>query len=66
MWGGALKDLRSSGHDVVWKGEWAEDPGDEEILARAHSEQRVLVTWIRILVNSQSFTELLTQGSSGS
>lgn len=44
VWGGAVKDLRSGGHDVVWSGDWSEDPGDEEILARAHSEHRVLVT----------------------
>jgi hypothetical protein len=29
---------------VIWAGEWAEDPGDDEILARAHREGRVLVT----------------------
>jgi predicted nuclease of predicted toxin-antitoxin system len=44
VWGGAVKDLRSAGHDVVWSGEWEEDPGDEEILARANSEARILVT----------------------
>jgi|SRR5438093_217343 len=32
------------GHDVVWAGEWDEDPGDDEILARAYREARVLVT----------------------
>ena len=30
--------------DVVWSGDWPEDPGDEEILARALVEGRVLVT----------------------
>ncbi|MFV1981414.1 MAG: DUF5615 family PIN-like protein [Rhodothermia bacterium] len=44
VWGGALPDLRTAGHDVVWTGEWDEDPGDDEILARAHAEERVLVT----------------------
>jgi predicted nuclease of predicted toxin-antitoxin system len=29
---------------VIHDGTWPEDPGDEEILARAHSEGRVLVT----------------------
>jgi len=29
---------------VVWAGEWTADPGDEEILHRAHQETRVLVT----------------------
>ena len=44
VWGGAKKTLESSGHDVVWAGDWAEDPGDEEILAKAHNEGRILVT----------------------
>lgn len=44
VWGGVRKPLGEAGHDVVWAGEWPEDPGDEEILARAHGESRVLVT----------------------
>ena len=44
VWGGAKKTLASSGHDVVWTGDWAEDPGDEEILAIANNEDRILVT----------------------
>ncbi len=44
VWGGACEVLRASGHDVIWAGEWPEDPGDDEILARAHSESRILVT----------------------
>ena len=44
VWGKALSPLRAAGHDVVWAGDWAEDPGDEEILARARAEGRVLVT----------------------
>ncbi|MBM4047582.1 MAG: toxin-antitoxin system, toxin component, PIN family protein [Planctomycetes bacterium] len=44
VWGGARHDLRAAGHDVVWAGEWAEDPGDDDILERAHDEARVLVT----------------------
>ncbi|MFZ2448745.1 MAG: DUF5615 family PIN-like protein [Syntrophobacteraceae bacterium] len=44
VWGGAADTLRAVGHDVIWAGEWKEDPGDEEILARAHNEGRVLVT----------------------
>lgn len=42
---GALKaPLESAGHDVTWAGDWPVDPGDEEILARAHAEGRTLVT----------------------
>jgi predicted nuclease of predicted toxin-antitoxin system len=41
---GTAHALRAVGHDVVWVGEWDEDPGDEDILARALAEGRVLVT----------------------
>lgn len=44
VWGGAQKELENTGHDVEWAGDWPEDPGDEEILARAQSEGQVLVT----------------------
>ena len=44
VWSGAVKDLRSAEHDVIWVGEWEEDPGDEEILAKAHNDGRVLIT----------------------
>jgi predicted nuclease of predicted toxin-antitoxin system len=44
VWGGARKDLERSGHNVVWAGDWPEDPGDAEILSRAHSEGRILIT----------------------
>jgi predicted nuclease of predicted toxin-antitoxin system len=44
VWGGAVDEVRHAGHDVVWSGDWPEDPGDEEILSRAHSGGRVLVT----------------------
>ena len=44
VWGGMAKRLRAAGHDVVWSGDWPADPGDEEILARAFAEGRVLVT----------------------
>jgi predicted nuclease of predicted toxin-antitoxin system len=44
VWGGAVKELQAAGHDVIWAGAWANDPGDALILAQAHAEQRVLVT----------------------
>jgi predicted nuclease of predicted toxin-antitoxin system len=44
VWGGARAALAAAGHDVVWAGEWPNDPGDDEILALAHAEGRVLVT----------------------
>ena len=44
VWGRAADELRSAGHDVVWAGDWPEDPGDEDILAQARAEERILVT----------------------
>jgi len=44
VWGKVRAELEVAGHDVVWSGDWPEDPGDEEILARANAEGRVLVT----------------------
>lgn len=44
IWGGALEALKAAGHDVIWAGAWDVDPGDDEILAHAHQEGRVLVT----------------------
>jgi predicted nuclease of predicted toxin-antitoxin system len=44
VWGGAKAELLAAGHDVLWTGDLAQDPGDEDILAQAHREQRVLVT----------------------
>lgn len=44
VWGGARGSLAVAGHDVIWAGEWSEDPGDAAILARARAESRVLVT----------------------
>ena len=44
VWGGAVMELRTAGHDVVWSGDWEDDPGDEAILAAAHRQGRILVT----------------------
>lgn len=44
VWGGESQALAAAGHDVVWTSDWDEDPGDEDILALAHKEHRVLVT----------------------
>jgi len=41
----AVRDtLQADGHDVVWTGDWPQDPGDEEILEFAYRENRVLIT----------------------
>jgi predicted nuclease of predicted toxin-antitoxin system len=42
--GGACAVLKAAGHDAVWTGDWPRDPGDEEILAHAYKQGRVLVT----------------------
>lgn len=44
VWGGACGALEAVGHEVLWAGSWDQDPGDEEILAFACREGRVLVT----------------------
>lgn len=44
VWGGAARELEGRSHDVVWAGARSEDPGDEEILRRAHADGRALVT----------------------
>ena len=44
VWGKAQQALAEAGHDVVWAGDWEEDPGDGEILARADRDGRILVT----------------------
>jgi len=44
VWAGVRDALVAAGHDVVWAGDWAVDPGDEEVLAFAHREARPLIT----------------------
>jgi predicted nuclease of predicted toxin-antitoxin system len=44
VWGGAVELLKAAGHDVVWAGDWSTDPGDDEVLALAHREGRILIT----------------------
>jgi len=42
--GASRVEIESAGHDVLWAGDWPKDPGDEELLARAHAEGRTLIT----------------------
>jgi predicted nuclease of predicted toxin-antitoxin system len=44
VWGGAKSDLQAAGFDVLWTGDLASDPGDENILAQAQLEKRILIT----------------------
>ena len=40
----AAVSLKAAGHDVIWAGDWPADPGDDEIMALAHQEGRILIT----------------------
>ena len=42
--GGAVEQLRHLGHDVIWAAEFAAGADDANLLTRAMSEQRILVT----------------------
>lgn len=44
VWGGVKAALDTVGYDVVWSGQWESDPGDEEILAIAYRDGRILIT----------------------
>lgn len=44
VWSGVQAELVAAGYDVVWTGDWSEDPGDEEILVIAYRESRILIT----------------------
>ena len=71
VWGGAVERLRAAGHDVIWSGDWPVDPGDEEIMARALAEDRILVTPDKdfgelAIVRSQPHAGILRLGASSS
>ncbi len=44
VWGGVKEILAAAGFDVAWVGDLPSDPGDEDVLAQANYEGRVLVT----------------------
>jgi len=44
IWPGARDPIAAAGHEVEWVGAWNADPGDEEVLARAFSNQQVIVS----------------------
>jgi predicted nuclease of predicted toxin-antitoxin system len=44
VWGGARASLEAAGHQVDWTGSWSKDPGDEEILKHASTNQQILIT----------------------
>jgi predicted nuclease of predicted toxin-antitoxin system len=43
VWPGAATELARHAHDVVWAGDWPTGPGDDEILAFAVKENRIVV-----------------------
>ena len=44
VWSKAQLELAANGHEVEWCGNWPADPGDAEVLRRAHAGRSVLVT----------------------
>ena len=40
----AVETLQRAGHDVIWTGQFDRDPGDEQILAMACDQNRILIT----------------------
>ncbi|GAC1453248.1 MAG: hypothetical protein NVSMB70_20830 [Chamaesiphon sp.] len=44
VWYGVRDALIAVGYDVIWSGDWSEDPGNEQILATALEENRILIT----------------------
>ncbi len=44
VWAGERDGVVNAGHDAVWATDWGKDPGDEDILARAFREKRILIT----------------------
>ena len=44
VWNGAVNELQEAGHDVLWVGDWYQDPGDEEIITYSYNDGRVLIT----------------------
>jgi len=66
VWGKAKTKLIEAGHDVEWAGDWPEDPGDEEILMKAHGDGRVLVTLDKDFGELAIVAAFLTRVLSGS
>lgn len=44
VWKGAAMDLKNLGHNVIWVGSMAQDPGDRAIIEKAFVEKRIIVT----------------------
>jgi hypothetical protein len=42
--------LIAAGHETIWAGDWPSDPGDEEILVRAHLSTIVTTLGDHLLV----------------
>ncbi len=42
--GALIGPLTAAGHDVLWTGDWDQDPGDDAIMAHAFLDDRILVT----------------------
>ncbi len=44
IWPRTADALRRMGYDIVWVGDWSQDPGDRAILGEAHRDGRIRVT----------------------
>ena len=44
VWPRGAEELRAAGHDVDYVGDWDADPGDDMILRRSSTDDRILVT----------------------
>ena len=60
VWGGGRVEIAAAGHDVIWTGDWPEDPGDADILARGTRRAGLLSRWIRTSASWRSFAAYLT------
>ena len=52
----AVKELKAAGHDVIWVATAAPGSGDEDVLALAAREERIILTF------DKDFGELAAQG----
>jgi predicted nuclease of predicted toxin-antitoxin system len=41
---GVCDAFRALGYDILWAGDWAENPGDQKIVKSAFQDHRILVT----------------------
>lgn len=60
VWPGAVTELAANGHGVLWAGDWPADPGDDEILAFALKESRLVLSHLHNVSLNQPLTPIRT------